>query len=104
MEDWGSAKFPVSIMSLFQRDVTSCCSGQAHQQGKNDRTTHITVIQTIFATVLSVGSVNAQAMIAEKKTIYSLHSCQSFQSQLGISVYPFLYAEVNAKRKKISFF
>lgn len=60
MEDWGSAEFPVIIMSLFQGDVTSCCSGQAHQQGKNDRTTHISVIQRIFATVLSVGSVNVQ--------------------------------------------
>lgn len=34
MEDWGSAEFPVSIMSFFQGDVTSCCSEQAHQQGK----------------------------------------------------------------------
>lgn len=34
MEDWECAEFPVSIMSLFQGDVTSCCSGQAHQQGK----------------------------------------------------------------------
>lgn len=39
-------------------------------------------------------------MTAEKKMIYSLNSCQSFQPQLGISVYPFLYAEVNAKKKK----
>lgn len=41
MEDWGSAEFPVSIMSLFQGDVTFWCSGHADQQEKNDKKTRI---------------------------------------------------------------